>query len=191
MSIVRESNLRREIGMKLFKNLQAALALSLVASLAPSALADAKSELFTYKADDGKTYYAYSVTPAADVAAERPSDVVILFDTSASQTGAYRETALSALEAALAKLGPEDRVSLVAADLEGRPISDKLLKARSPEVKAAVEKLRGELPLGSTDGGGWGRLNDVLSTLDPDRLGELLNLAPHVRAQLRVSEGVR
>ena len=47
------------------------------------------------------------------------------------------------------------------------------------------------LPLGSTDGGGWGRLNEVLSTLDPERLGELLNLAPHVRAQLRVSEGVR
>ena len=54
----------------------------------------------------------------------------------------------------------------------------------SPRLPGAL------LPLGSVDGGGWGRLNDVLATLDPERLGELLNLAPHVRAQLRSTEGV-
>jgi hypothetical protein len=47
------------------------------------------------------------------------------------------------------------------------------------------------LPLGSVDGGGWTRLDEVLATLDPDRLGELLNLAPHVRAQLREPERTR
>jgi hypothetical protein len=137
--------------MKLFKKLQSVLAVSLLASLAPIAWAEPEAQLLTYKAESGPTYFAYSMTPSAEQAVDRPSDVVILFDTSASQTGAYRETAFAALEAALAKLRPEDRVALLAADLDARPLSDKLLKAHSPELKAAVDKLRGELPLGSTD----------------------------------------
>ena len=145
------SNLRRVRGMNLIKKFQAGLAVSLVAFVAPSAWADSEAQLFTYQAKGGPTYFAYSMTPSADQASARPSDVVVLFDTSASQTGAYRETAFAALESALAKLRPEDRVALVAADLEARPIADKLLKAHSPELKAAVEKLRDELPLGTTD----------------------------------------
>ncbi|MCJ1708344.1 DUF6177 family protein [Microbacterium sp. VKM Ac-2923] len=47
------------------------------------------------------------------------------------------------------------------------------------------------LPLGSVDGGGWTRLNDVLATLDPARLADLLAVAPHVRAQLDSPGGVR
>lgn len=41
------------------------------------------------------------------------------------------------------------------------------------------------IPLGSVDGGGWQRLSDVLETLDPAKLADLLSLAPHVSAQLR------
>lgn len=47
------------------------------------------------------------------------------------------------------------------------------------------------LPLGSVDGGGWTRLEDVLATLDPARLADLLNLAPHVRALLQAPERSR
>ena len=142
---------RRVRGMHPFKKFQAGLAVSLLALTAPSAWAASEAQLLTYQSEGGATYFALSMTPSADQAVERPSDVVILFDTSASQTGAYRETAFAALEAALGKLRPDDRVALVAADLEARPITDKLLKSHSGELQAAVEKLRGELPLGSTD----------------------------------------
>ena len=90
--------------------------------------------------------------PPADAAQEsQPRDVVILFDTSASQSGVYRETGLAALEACLAKLGPKDRVQLLAADLEARPITSSFLTAGSDEMHAAVDSLRKEPPLGSTD----------------------------------------
>jgi hypothetical protein len=113
-------------------------------------LAEPEAQLITYDAEGGPTYFALSLTPASDQAAEA-SDVVILFDTSASQTGAYRETAFAALEAAVAKLRPQDRVQLLAADLDARSLTEKLLPAGSAELRAAIAKLRDELPLGSTD----------------------------------------
>ena len=58
---------------------------------------------------------------------------------------------IAALEATLSTLRPGDRVQLVAADLSGRPLADKLMPVGSEELLATVEKLRGELPLGSTD----------------------------------------
>lgn len=110
------------------------------------------AELATYAGDDGQTFYALSVTPPADAAQQtQPRDIVILFDTSASQSGIYRETGLAALEASLAKLNPKDRVQLLAADLEARPLTPKFLLAGSAELRAAVESLRREPPLGSTD----------------------------------------
>lgn len=45
------------------------------------------------------------------------------------------------------------------------------------------------IPLGSPEGGGWQRLSEVLSTLDPARLSQLLALAPDVSAQLRKNGG--
>ncbi len=141
---------RRVRGMIQSKKFPAGLALLLAALVAPSVSAEPEAQLFTYGAEGGPTYFALSLTPASDQAAEA-SDVVVLFDTSASQTGAYRETAFAALEAAVAKLRPEDRVQLLAADLDARPLTDKLLPAGSGELRAAIAKLRGELPLGSTD----------------------------------------
>src|SRR3954467_11198136 len=130
------------------------LALS-VASAASSFSADANkpsAELGTYSREGGKTYYALSLTPPSIAAPqEQPRDVVIVFNTAASQTGPYRETALAAVEACIAKLHAQDRVQLVAADLEARPITEKFLAANSAEVRAAIEKLHRESPLGATD----------------------------------------
>jgi von Willebrand factor type A domain len=145
------SNFRWIRGMNRYQMITAIGAVSLVALLSPNTRAESAAQLLTYEADGGPTFYAYSMTPPADQAVVRSSDVVIVFDTSASQTGAYRDTALAALDAALAKLRPGDRVALLAADLEARPLTSKLVAANSSELKAAVTKLRGELPLGSTD----------------------------------------
>jgi tetratricopeptide (TPR) repeat protein len=137
--------------MKLVEKFQVVAAVGLLTLAANSARAEAEAKLNTYRTDGGATYYALSLTPPADVPRAEASDVVLLLDTSASQTGAYRETAFAALEAALAKLGASDRVALVAVDLDARPMSAGLLTAGSDELRSAVEKLRGELPLGSTD----------------------------------------
>ena len=115
-------------------------------SAAPS-LAD----LGTYTQESGKTYFALSLTPPAAAQQDQPRDVVILFNTSASQAGPYRDTALAAVEACIAKLHPQDRVQIFAADLQARPITNKFWTAGSPELRAALEALRRESPLGATD----------------------------------------
>ncbi len=145
------SILRQVRGMQLFKQSKIGFVVALWAFVAPYAGADDGAELLTYRPDGGATYYALSLKPKADEASARPSDVVILFDTSASQTGAYRETSFAALEAVLAKLLPEDRVQIVAADLDARPLVDTFQPVGSVALKSAVEQLHRELPLGSTD----------------------------------------
>jgi hypothetical protein len=110
------------------------------------------AELQTYQREAGETYFALSLTPPAVAKAQNePHDVVILFDTSASQTGMYRDTALAAVEACLAKLAPHDRVQLLAVDLEARPLTTEFLPANSAELRTALAALRAEPPLGSTD----------------------------------------
>ena len=99
----------------------------------------AGAELKTYQRDDGQTFFALSLTPPADAAQDQPCDVVILFDTSASQSGAYRDTALAAVEACIAKLRPQDRVQMLAVDLEARPITSEFLAADSDELRAALD----------------------------------------------------
>ncbi|MCC7475554.1 MAG: VWA domain-containing protein, partial [Pirellulales bacterium] len=109
------------------------------------------AELKTVAGESGETFFALSISPPGGKAEVAERDVVILFDTSASQTGAYRETALSALEACLTKLGAKDRVQILAVDLDARPMTAEFVSAGSSELQAAVESLRGESPLGSTD----------------------------------------
>ncbi|MCI0333714.1 MAG: VWA domain-containing protein [Planctomycetes bacterium] len=146
----------------------AALLLALLAC--PALALDAGSPvatLKTYQRDDGQTFFALSLTPPAEAETEQPCDVVILFDTSASQAGAYRDTALAAIEACIAKLRPHDRVQILAADLEARPITTEFLAANSDKLRAALESLRGETPLGSTDMDGV--LRAAASRFEQDR----------------------
>src|SRR4029079_8178340 len=92
------------------------------------------AELSTYTRGE-QTYYSLSVNVPAEAATAGPRDVVILLDTSASQTGAYREMALAAVDACLAKLDANDRVRLMAVDLDARSMSDKFLAVGSAARK--------------------------------------------------------
>ncbi|HEX5472163.1 MAG TPA: hypothetical protein VFW73_09760, partial [Lacipirellulaceae bacterium] len=136
----------------IFRNIN--LIAGLLVLAAPSFAANTTSpsaDVETYS-QDGHAYYAISLsTPATAKAQEGPRDVVIVFNTAASQTGPFRDTALAAVESCISKLNPQDRVQLIAADLEARPITDKFLVADSAELKTAMEKLRHESPLGATD----------------------------------------
>ena len=92
-----------------------------------------------------------SLSPGASAAAAGPRDVVFLVDTSASQAGDYRTDAIGTLNSALAGLGPQDRVKLLAVDLNAAALTDGFVAPTGPEMDAALKKLDARVPLGATD----------------------------------------
>ncbi len=107
--------------------------------------------LHTYATADGTAYFALNLVPNVPVADAGPRDVVILFDTSASQTGLIRQKAIESLEALVADLRSDDRVLLLAVDLEAVPMSRGWMAAGGPEIKGAFAALAARVPLGATD----------------------------------------
>ena len=77
-------------------------------------------------------------------------DLVIVADTSASQVGPFRETTIAAVEACLASLHPDDRVELIAADLDSNAMTAGPVPPGSAEMTAALGRLRGVTPLGAS-----------------------------------------
>ena len=109
--------------------------------------------LETYTAGGGETYFAMKLSPNLPQPKLAPHDVVVLFDTSASQTGDYREKALTALTALLAGFEARDRVALSAVDLNAVELTSSFVAADGPEMRQALADLRRRVPLGSTDMG--------------------------------------
>ena len=109
------------------------------------------SSLKTYQDVDGKTYFALSVNPTIAAKATQARDILVLFDTSASQTGAYRDDALETLATLLKGLSQNERVNLMAIDLQAVPMSDGFVQPGSSELGSAVAELEARTPLGATD----------------------------------------
>jgi len=129
---------------------------TLVAATALSAAPPAKTpadaaRLATYQKPSGESYFALSVQANLPDTSSQGRDVVVLFDTSASQTAGFREDGLDALEELLKGLGEKDRVRIVAVDLNAVPMQDKFAPAGGEAVATAVAKLDARVPLGSTD----------------------------------------
>ncbi|MFI4875874.1 MAG: hypothetical protein ACIALR_11070 [Blastopirellula sp. JB062] len=127
----------------------ASLAILLGSSLAGHAMAE-EAKLATYEATGGQTYFAMSVSPGENLKAV-PGEVVIIVDTSASQTGIYREDSLKALKALLASLSPQTRVKVMAGDLHAVAMNDGFVAPSGKPADDAMAKLAGRAPLGSTD----------------------------------------
>ena len=89
--------------------------------------------------------------PAETAPAAGPRDVVILFNTSAGQTGDYRAKGIEALKALLAGLPAGDRVQLMAVDLNADPLTAKFVAPQSKEMADALAALDARVPLGATD----------------------------------------
>jgi hypothetical protein len=117
---------------------------------APAAAA-LETRLDTYATPDGTGYFALRLVPNVALAQPAARDVVVLFDTSASQTGVIRDKALDVLQALLSGLGRGDRVSLMAVDLEAVALTPGMVAPDSQELKQALAKLRARAPLGATD----------------------------------------
>ncbi|MBN1591221.1 MAG: hypothetical protein JW888_17040, partial [Pirellulales bacterium] len=109
----------------------------------------ARLDVFSHP--DGATYFALSLKPAVEAGEPNGSDVVVLFDTSSSQVGKFRDNALAALESLLAGLGPNDRVKLFAVDLNAIAMNPAMAAPGSRELADAVEKLKARVPLGATN----------------------------------------
>ena len=129
--------------------------LSAIATLAAAAMVAqaaaseaARLERFTHPDAD---YIALSLRPTGVVADAGPRQVVVLFDTSAGQAGAYREKALQVLEGVLASLNEADRVQVMAVDTRTVSLTNGFVSGNSPEAAQAVAKLKARVPLGATD----------------------------------------
>jgi hypothetical protein len=107
--------------------------------------------LETFAKPDGQAYFALKLSPQLKQPKAQPADVVVMFDTSASQIGAYRAKALGALEALLANLDVNDRVALVATDVNAVPLTQTLVAPNSAAMSQALASLQRRVPLGSTD----------------------------------------
>src|SRR5215207_7714483 len=74
----------------------------------------APSRLATYESKTGDTFFALSISPTKSLPVSDAHDVVVLIDTSATQSGVYRTQSHEVLAALLSSLGENDRVQLVA-----------------------------------------------------------------------------
>jgi len=99
---------------------------------------------------DGANVVALTLKPKVP-ATNGPRDVVVLVSTAASQTGDYRAKSLATLQATLSKLDPNDRVKLVAFDLNAAPLTQGFVPPNSPEMAGALIALDRRTPLGSCD----------------------------------------
>jgi len=123
----------------------------MASSPAWSQVAEAQPRLATFESSTGEKYFALSLVPSANVTAAAAQDVVILYDTSASQTGIYRDDSMAALQSMLGSLGAQDRVKLMAVDLSAIPLTQQFVAPGSDEVAQALRNLDQRAPLGSTD----------------------------------------
>jgi len=105
----------------------------------------------SYTKPDGQSYFALSLMPQTALPPAESCDVVIMVDTSASQVGSYREKTLEALQGMLATMGENDRVKLLAVDVNAIPLTAEFVAPNGQEMKAAMAKLRNRVPLGATD----------------------------------------
>ena len=132
-----------------------AAALSGVASAqvaGPAAPVKAEAaRVIQYQAESGENYQAVLLAPTRASVGETAHDHVVLFDTSASQTGEHRRQALSVLDGFVDSLGRRDRVRLIAIDVRPNELTTGFTAAGSDDLIAARKRLSRRAPLGATD----------------------------------------
>ena len=103
----------------------------------------------THTDAEGKSWFSLSVETTQQ-AQDKGQQVVILFDTSASQMGLYREDGLSAVKSFAT--GLENASLFVAAlDIKAKSMSTEFASGSSDSFKSAMTKLSQRTPLGATD----------------------------------------
>ena len=104
----------------------------------------------TYENAEGETCFSLSL---GSVAAEdqRPSDIIVFVDTSASQTGVYKQDSITVLQSLLGNLNSSDRVKVFAVDLDPIALNQEFVSPDSEEALNSISNLKERVALGSTD----------------------------------------
>lgn len=113
--------------------------------------AENSASIITYTAPGGDSYYALGLKMSGDGSQVVPRDHVVLFDTSASQNGQYRERALAVLKSMTESMAAGDRVSLFAVDILTKRFNIEFVSPQHPTLARAIERLADRTPLGATD----------------------------------------
>jgi hypothetical protein len=88
---------------------------------------------------------------AAEAAPPAAAHVLLLVDTSASQTGSHRQRAMEALDGVLDAARSDDRFAVAAVDVSCKPLSSGFHAAADQRLKQSRLALDARTPLGSTD----------------------------------------
>ncbi len=110
---------------------------------------EARMDSFTNP--DGTNYFAIRLKPEGIAPPDEPREVVVLFNTSAGQTGEFRDKALEVLQNMIAGMPQRDRVQLMAVDLNANALTKTFVDPKSAEMTDALAKLKARAPLGATD----------------------------------------
>ncbi len=105
-----------------------------------------------YAATGDEAFFALSLK--ADLGALVPSTtprLVVLVDTSASQTGESRIDSLAILKSLVEALPSDSEICIAACDVDTHDLSNGLQKPVADEIRSAIAKLESRLPLGTTD----------------------------------------
>ncbi|MGD0517973.1 MAG: hypothetical protein ABSA26_10605, partial [Thermoguttaceae bacterium] len=86
---------------------------------------------------DGTNYFALSLKPEGIAAGAGPRDVLVLFNTSAGQTGEFRDKALESLQDMIAAMPAGDRVQLMAVDLNAVALTKMFVDPKGKEMADA------------------------------------------------------
>jgi|GEM_PF-3536465 len=115
-----------------------------------SAQGELSPRMATYDNAEGETCFSLSLgTVDADV--QRPSDIIVFVDTSASQTGSYKQDSIEVLQSFLSSLNSSDSVKVFAVDLDPVALSQEFSSPDSAEIQSSIDNLRQRVALGSTD----------------------------------------
>lgn len=108
--------------------------------------------LVKYETPAGEQFAALILpTPKAPAVRSTGFDHVVIVDTSASQTGAFRTRALSLASAFCRALPATDRVLLLASDVSADDLTFGFVRGDSAELEAGLQRLNDRIPLGCSN----------------------------------------
>ena len=126
------------------------LAMALAMTMQTPSLGVEAARLAGYIQPDGNKAFALTLRPTVPAVAG-PRDVVLLVSTADSQTGEYLAKSLATLQLTLAGLAPNDRVNLVAFDVNAQSLTRGFVSPQGAEMAQAMAALEQRRPLGSCD----------------------------------------
>ncbi len=130
--------------------LSAFLAIGLAVLWVAPTMAEDATRVTTYQQAAGPRYFAMSVSLEEKPEA-KPSEVVVMVDTSASQAGIFRTDSIASAKALMKALPSDCRVQLFAGDIMAVPMTKSFVQPGSSEMAEAFAALENRTPLGATD----------------------------------------